>query len=387
MAKEKLAKKGKMLVVSWTVFPWATGSSVIVNNLASSYSKGELVLFGEGHTDLSDDGWSDQFPLIYKSHPKKYVLKRGQKIARWFELLKVIKEIEGVIKKEHIDRILCVFPNDFYLCAAFFASKRTQVPFYSWFHNTYLDNVSGYRKLIARWLQPAVFRASKKVFVMSDGMGKYMGNKYPQYTFEVLRHGFPLPKEVSVQSVRKSEEIKTFVFTGSLNSSCEDATIRLMKVILKNPKFVIHIYSGNNSEDFYEHGIIGQQVVFHNFTPLDRLYKELPKYDVMLLPHGFDGNRTAAEFKTIFPTRTIPLLVSGRPILAHSPKGVFFTDFLNDRCCALVISEKDEGKIEEAIRVVLEDQLVINEIVENAVQTAKLFDLNSLKAEIEKKVN
>ena len=47
------------------------------------------------------------------------------------------------------------------------------------------------------------------------------------------------------------------------------------------------------------------------------------------------------EFRTIFPTKTIEYLISGRPILAHSPADAFLTKFLVENDCALVVDRPD----------------------------------------------
>ncbi len=366
----------KLLIVSWTIYPWPSGSAVIVNNIASQFSKNELVLFGEEFPEKVINRWPINYPRIYYTNPNIKTGK-GKILSRWINIRNTIKNICKIIKKEKVTRILCVFPDDYYLFAAFQASKKTNVPFYTWFHNTYQDNYSGYRKRFAQWLQPRIFNHSKISYVMSDGMLNFYKEKYPQYNFKTLVHGFPLPR-CEFQETSISDDKVRFVFTGSLNESCRDATVRLINTIIKNPAYEVHLYTGNSVEEFHRHGIIGNNVYHHGFISLDKLYSKLKEYDIMLLPHGFEGQRTEVEYKTIFPTRTIPYLCSNKPILAHTPKGVFLTNFLNENNCAEIVDTKSEEAILKAIDELINNKKKRIRITKSALMTAELFDVKNV---------
>ena len=47
----------RILLVSWSVFPGAVGSSVVINNIARVFGKNELVIVGEKPTDESSEIW------------------------------------------------------------------------------------------------------------------------------------------------------------------------------------------------------------------------------------------------------------------------------------------------------------------------------------------
>ena len=55
----------KLLVVSWGVHPLPTGSSVIVNNIASGFDKNDMIILGEEPEGIDKNGWSDDLPTIY----------------------------------------------------------------------------------------------------------------------------------------------------------------------------------------------------------------------------------------------------------------------------------------------------------------------------------
>lgn len=289
--------------------------------------------------------------------------------------------METLAKAEKCTSILVVFPDEFYMNAAYKVSKKLNLPFYTWFHNTYLDNRTGLLKAVAKRLQPRFFNHARTNFVMSDGMNNYYKKAYPELSFTTLTHGFVIP-EVEYQPFTPNQETVRFLFSGSISESCIDATVRQIKTIIKNPNYHVHLFTGNPMSEFEMHGISGDNVHHEGFVTMEELTNAFKKFDIMLLPHGFDGKRTDVEYKTIFPTRTIPILYSNRPIFAHSPKGAFLTDFLRENDCAEIVDEKDENAINEAVNRLLTDDKRREQLVKNALKTAQIFDLRRVSQQL-----
>ena len=107
---------------------------------------------------------------------------------------------------------------------------------------------------------------------------------------------------------------------GQAIANCQDA--------------VVSVYSGLDRRVFQELGWLrpGDSC---EAVPHDAIPGRLALADVLLLPHGFsDPNFAAEEVLTIFPTKAIDYLASGRPMLAHSPPDSYLTRFLLENDCA-----------------------------------------------------
>lgn len=363
------------------MFPSTGGSSIIVNNIAKAFRKDEMVIVGEKPNRKVDKLWSNDLPSLHYIEP--FALnnaKKGIKYSRWLSFFRIKKELKQLAIKEKCTAVLAIFPDEYYMHLAYSVSKELNLPFYTWFHNTYLDNRSGLKKAIAKSWQPKFFNHATHNFVMSEGMKKLYAERYPNWTFTSLVHGFEIPKTEMEPIPTPNKPIK-FLFSGSINESCLDATVRLFSYIIEQPDVELHIFSGNGNL-LHSLNLVNEKVIIHEFMPLSEFEKILTDYDIMLLPHGFDGMRTEAEYKTIFPTRTIPLLYSNRPILAHSPKGAFLTDFLEQHDCAEVVNEKSTAAIERGVKRLIEDHERRKVVVENAMQTAQLFDLRRVAAQL-----
>ena len=371
---------GRMLVVSWTLFPWPTGSAVIVNNLASMFKSEDLLLVGEKCDFATDDKWPDTYPEIkyLDSSMGISVLGYGKRYIKWLFINRITNKIHDIINENQIDRLLCIYPNDYYLYAAYKASVRAKIPFYVWFHNTYLENMTGIRQLLAHWIQGRILKYSSLNLAISEGLREFYGESYPQFRFKTLNHGFKLPSRLPKHNSSRKRPRFSFVYTGNLNESCRDASIRLLKAILKDERNTLHIYSGTPMTVFEKFKISSRNSFHHGFVSLEELSKVLGNYDVMLLPHGFEGGRSQVEYDTIFPTRTIPLLVSGKPILAHTPPQAFLTRFLKQHDCALIVDEKSEESIQLAIEKIKKDKALVSKIVGNAFKASKYFDVRNV---------
>lgn len=364
--------------MSWTVYPTSTGSAIIVDNIARTFKPSEMVLLGEATNPISEEEEKNIRPKIYYTNPNVTIKGRGKRYLKWLNFNKVVRYMTEVAEKEQCTSILAVFPDEFYMYAAYKVSKKLNIPFFTWFHNTYLDSRTGL-SLGARFFQPRFFNHASINFLMSDGMLEFFQKKYPDYVFKTLRHGFEIPEITYTPADAPAEKIK-FMYSGSINSSCLEATLRLFEVIHENPAYELHIYG--NEKEIKHYNIQTGKAILHGFVDWEVFVNSMENYDIMLLPHGFDGARTEAEYKTIFPTRTIPLLYSNRPILAHTPKGAFITDFLQKNNCAEVVDIKDKAAIRTAIKRLITDKTRRAEIIKNAIKTAKIFDINGVHKQL-----
>jgi len=369
-------KKEKIMIITGWVFPGTGGSIAVLNNLLTYFKKDEVILVGRPHVIDNTQKWDSYLPRLYQLKAILPPKGRTNKYRRFIAIPHIIGQLKQIAKEEKCTKIFSVFPDEFLMYAAYRLSKQLDLPFYTWFHNTYLDNRQGFwKKIAARW-QPLFFDHATINFVMSEGLRDYYKGIYPTVNFEPLEHGFVIPKVTHTLVPKPNGKIK-FMFSGSLNASCIDASMRLFRHIIANPNYELHIFTGDpRFLDIYD--IKGDNVHLYGFVAWSEFLRMLPQFDIMLLPHGFTGGQSEAEYKTIFPTRTIPLLYSNRPILAHSPPNVFLTEFLRKHDCAEVVDVIDTKTIQKAIDTLIDDDNRRNQLTKNAIKTAAFFDVNRI---------
>jgi len=378
-------KKEKLLIVSWGVYPMAAGSAIIVDNIARYFNHDEIVLVGEKASNLMEEKDNIRRANTYYVNPNIQLFGKGQRYFQWLNFNKLVKNIRHIAEKENCTAVLAIFPNEFYVYAAYRVSQQLNLPFYTWFHNTYVDSREGRFQFLNKRLQTKFFNAARINFVVSDGILNFYKQKYPDVRFQTLVHGFNIP-DVEYSPFQSDQPVKRFLFSGGFSESCREATVRLIKTITQNPNYHVHIFTGTPLSIFENFGIRGDNVHYEGFVLFKTFVERFVEFDIMLLPHGFDGERTEAEFKTIFPTRTIPILYSNRPILAHTPKNVFLTDFLRQYNCAEIVDEKSGSAIHAAIEKLLNDEEHREKLIKNAIQTASLFDVKKISKQLRRAV-
>jgi hypothetical protein len=368
------AKPFKLLVAAVSVPPIPHAVAFVVDNLSRQFTKDELVIAGElrpgnvGHVRAAD---LPRFEFVSKSWEWP---KRGQKYVRWlrwFQTPGIVRRLRKLIREEKIDAVLAIFPDERLMMAAMFACQREGVAFFPWYHNTYAENRRGLAKRFAEWLQPATFAATDIVFVMSEGMQTAWQRSYPGVRFEPLVHTFsddlPTP-----EPLHPCHSPARTVFLGNLNASNLEAMGRMRELVNDSEDLRMTVYSGSSSWYFQKVGICGPHITHEHISDED-LMAGLKSHDILLLPHGFTGASDPIEYETIFPTRTIPYLLAGRPILAHTPPHAFLTRWLRRHDCAEIVDTADLNALRAAADRLRTDNARREQLVQNARKAAEMF--------------
>jgi hypothetical protein len=283
-----------------------------------------------------------------------------------------------IIRAESCRAMLAVYPQEEHLLAAYSAARRTGIAFFPYFHNTYLDNREGWGLAFARWLQPKVFARAGHVFVMSEGMVELFRERYPGVPCSALLHTFnePLP---AFREPPPPGPVLRFALSGNINRTNEDAACRLGAVIGGMPDAELAIYSGTARAHLERLGLLRGRVSLQTVSR-DELLRRLPEADVLLLPHGLQTEASETERLTIFPTKTIEYLISGRPILAHTPPDCYLTRFLREQDCALVVDQPDRDELRAAVARLRSDAALRARLVQNALKAAERFQAQHVAA-------
>lgn len=377
----------KILMVSSSILPQSGGSSVIVEQLAQNFTTDQMTVFGSSV-------WKPKnIPDRSKSGPEfKYffselnLMGRGARFFDWFRKMRfqpLVEEIKRTIKEEGISCVIGVYPNQFYCLAACRAARDTGIPFNSYFHNTYIENVAITDPNAEKW-QQEIFDASDHIFVMSKGMEDFYESKYKLGKFIPLVHTFmeyPTADKLTGIPGEGKKQYK-LVAIGNFNESNLDATRRLLAAIEDNPKYSLSVYTHVPKLLLEKRGLDTSRFEHRGSVLPEEVHGAIQDFDICLLPHGFTGGYGEVEYKTIFPTRTIPLLLSGKPIFAHSPAGSFLNSFLEQHQCAELVNGTDENAIVAGLNKIADDANYQQTLVNKARLTAEGFYGPNVAAEL-----
>ena len=368
----------KLLIVSWSILPRQGGSSVIIENLAKNFQADELVVLGSRRYSQSDLPKRDPSgPKFHYFFSELDFMGRGNRFFSWFRDLRfsaLVKRIKSLIKSENIDHVIGVYPNASYCLAASIAAKELNIRFSSYFHNTYVENVE-ITDPKAEFIQSQIFNSSEHIFVMSKGMQRFYEQKYELSNIIPLVHTYnakPDPAAITGAPGTEKEHYK-LVAIGNFNESNMDATLRLTTAIMDNPKYSLSLFTHVPRILLKKRGLDPRSIDYEGFVDPDEVHDVLQNYDICILTHGFSGGYGEIEYKTIFPTRTIPLLLAGKPILAHSPKGSFLNDFLMENKCAELVDERSSSAIVDGLEKIAASKEYQKQLIDAAKKTAEQF--------------
>jgi hypothetical protein len=150
--------------------------------------------------------------------------------------------------------------------------------------------------------------------------------------------------------------------------------------------FVLNFYSAAPDWHLQKEGLVGQRI--HREQPTDDdLVNAIGNNDLLILPHGLTGSLAPIEYRTIFPTRTIPYLLSRRPILAYSARGSFLSEWLRAHDCAEVVEDPDPAALRGAIDRLCDDAPRREQLVRNALRAAEYFRADRVVEEMKRTIN
>lgn len=368
----------KLLLVSWSILPRAGGSSVIVEQLARNFDRQDMIVLGSSSLFGSRPPVRPaDTPRFEYFHSEMSLFGRGERYFRWISKRRfpsLVNKIKELIRKEGIDYVIGVFPNDLYCYAACRAAKESGIPFSSYFHNTYVDNVAITDPKAAE-IQQTIFDQSQYVFVMSRGMQRFYEEKYKLSNVVPLLHTFyDWPAEDTLSGIPGSKKSRyRLVAIGNFNESNMEATIRLADAVRDHPNYELNLYTHVPDLLLRKRGLNTTGIRHRGFVRPEEVHGVLQDYDIAVLTHGFTGGYGEVEYRTIFPTRTIPLLLSGKPILAHSPPGSFLNEFLEEHQCAELVAEAGQEAVLTGLERITASSDYQQQLVANAQRAARQF--------------
>jgi hypothetical protein len=122
----------------------------------------------------------------------------------------------------------------------------------------------------------------------------------------------------------------------------------LARVVEANPRLRLKIWSDAAPADLSRAGIAGIRVECAYEADYERLLTHLAGCDLLYLPLAFfdTPNVTTDSLQYAFPTKSLDYLVSGTPILVHSPRHFELSRFFTSHHCGLVVNEAGPVAVE-----------------------------------------
>ena len=280
---------------------------------------------------------------------------------------------------------MCVFPDEFHLIAATLAAKKLSIPIYPYFHNLYYENKQGFSAIIAKLVQKKLFAQAPWVYLISDGLLKELSPLYPNIDFRVLTHA-TIIDEIRTNHDKSVKQKIQVTFLGHINNSNIDAMSFLLNTLEQREDVIINLITSTSKHVLKKEKLLKNNVIIQsNFSDVEVIQK-LRISNLLLLPHGFTGALSDAEYRSIFPTKTIQYLLSGSPILALLPHNCYLQDFLSKNQCAFSITNKNEQEIFSILNHIKNNSNEIERVTNNARKTVQIFSENKVLGKLKNQI-
>lgn len=384
----------KVLVVSSSLFPKRSGSAIVMENLLCHFTCDEAAVVGELPPLGRRLRRKQNTPERHYFRSRFTMFGRGARFftpLRWRLLPLLVNRLCKIARQQGCDSILGVYPEEMYCLASCLAAERLDLPFYPYFHNTYADN-QAIRSKRKHERQERILRQAQCVFVMSEGMREHfvdsIGDAHPGKEIVSLVHTFnEYPSEAGEYHLR-TDRTRVALY-GNFNESNLDATRRFCQAAL-----------GVSNVELTMHTDVPTILLRQRGLPMDRIRKKAPlgdlsmqelmnrlrDYDVLALTHGFEGGLGDVEYRTIFPTRTIPMLLAGRPLFVHSPPQSFLTEFAIKNRIGCVSTTTATNRVQTQFEEFITSGAAIQESIRSARKAGDQFFGPDVATKLKKRV-
>ncbi len=376
-------EKKNILFVTTFYPPNNTGASVVMSNLIKELDQETVYGVVTCANSYKDKDETINGKIVHKLFNFQYLFNpRLWFFVRRFTFNSEKKKVVKLIKKEKITHVVGVYPDLDFLELARSASEICGVKFYAYLHDTLSEGLSHKRyNNVVKVVQQKIFETSHKIFVMSEGMKDLYKNKYNVETIPLL-HSF----SEEVEEKKFSNNIEKSIFWGGSIYSINKETVKRIHLACTDLDYTLTLSAANTYDKLNKLGFVNNNIKILPFLSREDYITILENQKALLLSIDWSEESVVHkdELGTIFPTKTIEYLISGRPIIVHCPEEYFLAKFFKKNKCGIVLTDRNPKLIKEQIEAVFSDEKILQEMVSNAYKASKQFHISAVKSIFEK---
>jgi len=375
-----VASQSPMLtVVAYTFPPRVAATAIVMNNLLSSYSGPISAISGHELNSTYDSTFVPPCQTEYLTLPKMFPRGYERVRRRWPAVNRslVQESIEKALRRLGAKVVMGVFPYDDFLVATFLAAQNLNLPFYAYIHDLWVETLppkTSRWRFANKW-EPIVFNNADRVICMTEAAQHHYQKKYDLKTdlLPHCNHENDCREMPRVMSMPKKKN-PTVLFVGGINPKFNLDALRVLARSTEYwPAHYNLILSTSLSlEKVNALGITSPKLTIQ-YVPRSEVVNYQSGVHVLIAPVSHK-NCAEEEVRTIFSTKLLAYMLSGRPIIAFAPQDSYLAESARKKGWAYVVSEDSPRSLAEAIVKVVEDSRLANELVLSAFQEAQSRD-------------
>ena len=368
-----------LAVVSASFPPQVSGSAILLNNLLSGFEGGKIVIAGFDTYSKVDTTFTNHYDTISLYVPRLFSRVNTQLRVRLPGLASRVLEVEigRILRHQRPHVVLAAYPYDTYLVATFLAAKSLNIPFYAYMHDLWIENTTRGTPLgdFARKWESRILKEATRVLCMTEAMQDHYERKYG-IRGDLLPHTISHQDLLSAPSgILPSQTAKpTVLFIGTVSPPMNlDALKTLASAAeLLPPEYEMIFCTPSSIASLRDMGISIKRLQI-KYLSRPEVQALQSRVNILIAPLSHK-NCSSDEVRTVFSTKLLEYLVSGRPILIFGPAGCYHVDSARNGNWAHVLTEDNPVALAKAIVEVTKNDRLSSRLVHGALKEAKTRD-------------
>lgn len=315
------------------------GASTVIRNLFSE-SDDNVVIAGRsfnGGIEFTPNYQTLGLPLGITGQPL---------VVKIRNFIKSVKLCGQVIREKKLQFILGVYRDESSLVLSYMVSLYSRKNLFIYLTDLYAEN---YRSLFKRLVQKLIFKRAKVIFCLNQAMADY-------YISQGYKNVEIIKSTIEVEEypvLRKyTNGVFRILFSGTVLHDRLRPLQSLVKIIRDKPEYELVFLTSNTEEELKNWRLWAGNVSCKFISKPELLLDELKSAHLLYLPLTFESpisDRSYLQLKTCLGTKSYEYMLSGVPILVHSPKEYFTYQFFEEYDSAIVLDTDEEGELEKLI--------------------------------------
>lgn len=273
------------------------------------------------------------------------------------------RQIEEIARRERCEMLVgCT--GDFYdLPATFIACRRLGIAFVPYIFDDYAYQWLGFRRRIAKIIEPLLLRRAAAVIVPNEYLQKEYATRHGIGSV-VIHNPCPIPDLKKLDDAERIFDSGiNIVYTGAIYHAHYDAFVNLIAALQRvgRPDIRLHLFTAQSESELADHGIAGEHVVHHAHVAQSEINNILRQADILFLPLAF-ASPIPEVIKTSAPGKTGEYLAVGRPVLVHCMPGCFISWYFREHHCGIVVDEYDADILAAAVEALVANEELRSEL-------------------------
>ncbi|OGU10581.1 MAG: hypothetical protein A2075_04245 [Geobacteraceae bacterium GWC2_58_44] len=264
------------------------------------------------------------------------------------------RQIEAIARREGCQSLIAC-TGDFYdLPATFIACRRLGIAFVPYIFDDYAYQWLGFRRRIAKLMEPLLLRRAAAVIVPNEYLQKEYRERH-DIDSVVIHNPCPLP---DLDQLDRGASLLgdgvNIVYTGAIYHAHYDAFVNLIAALnsLGRKELRLHLFTAQSERELAEHGVAGPRVVHHPHVPQSEVNRILRQADILFLPLAF-SSPIPEVIRTSAPGKTGEYLAVGRPVLVHALPDSFISWYFRENRCGMVVDQPDAKVLSAAVEALV----------------------------------